>query len=86
VIDFLNGVAVCGSWGAAVFFLRYWRETHDRFFLLFAAAFVALSVNWLLLVFLQPAAEFRHLVYLWRLGGFLLILAAILDKNRRRSR
>jgi hypothetical protein len=81
--DFLNGVAVCGAWAAAVFFLRYWRETRDRFFLLFAAAFAALSVNWLIIVLLDPSAEFRHLVYLWRLGGFVLIIAAILDKNRR---
>ena len=82
MIDFLNGIAVGGCWGAGVFFLRYWRETGDRFFLFFTAAFLALSVNWLLLVIYQPTAEARHLVYIWRLLGFALILAAIWDKNR----
>jgi hypothetical protein len=82
--DFMYGIAVCSSAGASLFFLKYWRETRDRLFLLFAAAFVALSVNWLLLVVALPAAEYRHLVYMWRLAAFALILVAIWDKNRDR--
>ena len=82
MIDFVYGIAVCSCWGASVFFVKYWRETHDRFFLLFALAFLALSLNWSLLAVSHPAAESRHLLYVWRLVGFAFIIAAIWDKNR----
>jgi hypothetical protein len=85
VVNFLYGVAACGSWAVAAFFLRYWRDTGDRLFLLFAVAFVLLSFDWISIVALQPAAELRHLIYLWRLAAFVVIGAAIWDKNRRRS-
>jgi hypothetical protein len=81
--EFLAGVTACGCWGAGAFFLRFWRETSDRFFLLFALAFWVLSVNWVLVALWRPAAESLHLVYLIRLAGFALILAAIWDKNRK---
>lgn len=82
--DFLSGIAACSCWGAGVFFLRFWRSTHDRFFLLFACAFWVLSLNWTALVILRPAEEARHFVYLFRLAAFGLILAAVWDKNRTR--
>jgi hypothetical protein len=85
VVNFLYGVAACGSWAVAVCFLRYWRDTGDRLFLMFAGAFVLLSVDWISVVALQPAAEVRHLIYLWRLAAFAVIGAAVWDKNRRRS-
>lgn len=85
VVNFLYGVAACGSWAIAICFLRYWRDTSDRLFLLFAVAFVLLSVDWMSIVALQPAAELRHLTYLWRLAAFVVIGAAIWDKNRRHS-
>ena len=81
MVEFLYGIAVCSCWGVSLFFAKYWRETRDRFFLLFALAFATLSVTWLLLIVYQPAAEFRHLIYLWRLVAFALIIAAIWDKN-----
>ena len=36
--EFLAGVATCGSWGIAAFFLRFWMDTRDRFFALFLSA------------------------------------------------
>lgn len=80
--QFLAGVATCGSWGVAIFFLRFWVETRDRFFVLFAAAFLILSVNWGLIAVLQPATEVRPFFYLLRLTAFGLIIAAVVDKNR----
>jgi hypothetical protein len=80
--QFLAGVATCGSWGVAIFFLRFWVETRDRFFVLFAAAFLILSVNWLLVAMLEPAAEVRPFFYMLRLAAFGLIIAAVVDKNR----
>ena len=80
--QFLTGIATCASFSVAIFFLRFWLDTRDRFFLLFAAAFLILSVNWGLVAILQPATEVRPFFYLLRLTAFGLIIAAVVDKNR----
>jgi hypothetical protein len=72
---------VCG-----LFFLRYWRASSDRFFSFFAVAFWALGANWALLIGRDPRDEYTSYFYLLRLFAFLLILVAIVDKNRRSSR
>jgi hypothetical protein len=82
--DFLAGVATCGSWGIAAFFVRFWLDTRDRFFALFAAAFFILSINWLLVAVLHPSSETRPFFYLMRLVAFGLIILAVVDKNRPR--
>ncbi len=82
--NFLAGAAWAGSLGASLFFLRFWRETGDRFFAIFALAFLVLSVNWFTMTWLAPAPESRHIFYLVRLVAFVLIIAAIVDKNRSR--
>ena len=84
--EFLVGIATCASWGVAAFFFRFWTDTRDRFFALFATAFVILSVNWLLVALLQPPSESRPFFYLLRLAAFGLIIAAVIDKNRPRRR
>ena len=80
--DFLAGIATCGAWGIAAFFFRFWTDTRDRFFALFAAAFLILSINWLLVAVLQPSTESRPFFYLLRLAAFGLIITAVIDKNR----
>jgi hypothetical protein len=82
VIGFLNGVAFAASLAAGVFFLRLWRETRDRFFALFGLAFWMLALNRVILNWAAPADEHQHYFYLLRLLAFLLIIAAIVDKNR----
>ncbi|HVL70015.1 MAG TPA: DUF5985 family protein [Vicinamibacterales bacterium] len=79
---FLIGIATCSCWGITAFFLKFWVETRDRFFLLFAAAFAVLSINWLLLGLWQPTGETRPFFYLLRLLAFGLIIAAVWEKNR----
>jgi alpha-D-ribose 1-methylphosphonate 5-triphosphate synthase subunit PhnI len=81
--DFLLGATTMGSLVIALFFLRFWRRTGDRFFALFALAFATFAVNRFVLLFLDEAAEARTYVYFVRLLAFLLIIAAIVDKNRR---
>jgi hypothetical protein len=54
----------------------------QRFFALFGLAFWVLALNALLVVLAAVASEHQHYVYLVRLGAFLLIIAAIADKNR----
>ena len=80
--DLLYGVLITASFMVGVFFLRFWRQTRDRFFLLFATAFWVLALNWIGL-FIQPADETQTYFYLLRLGAFVLILVAIIDRNRK---
>ncbi|HWK10405.1 MAG TPA: DUF5985 family protein [Vicinamibacterales bacterium] len=82
--DFLSGITVCSCWGAAVFFLRYWRDTRDRLFLLFAIGLFVLSLNWVALEIVRPVAETRHYFYVIRLIAFGCMVAGIWDKNRGR--
>ena len=79
---FLWGASASAGWTAGLFFLRFWRDTRDRFFALFAAAFWALAVNWTGLALTDPPDEARTAFYLVRLVAFVLIIAAIVDKNR----
>ena len=66
----------------ALFFFRFWRRTHDRFFVLFGAAFLLLTLERIILVAIGASHEFAPFVYLVRLLGFALIIAAVVDKNR----
>jgi hypothetical protein len=81
--NFLSGVIAMGYWTAALFFLRFWRETADRLFALFAVAFVLLGVTRTVQVMLHEVSEARTYAHWVRLAAFVLILAAIIDKNRR---
>lgn len=71
--------------GVATCFVRFWRQTSDRLFAFFAAAFALLGMNLVLLAAINPAHESRHLIYLLRLAAFLLIIVGIVDKNRARG-
>jgi hypothetical protein len=82
MIDFLNGANAMASAVAGLFFLRFWRQTRDRLFANFAAAFWLLGLNWFALALTSPAFEFRPFIYLIRLVAFGLILGAIVEKNR----
>jgi len=84
VNDFLNGATMLASVAVALYFLRYWRTTRDRFFLAFALAFAVFAVNRVVLFSLDEDSEARTYVYLLRSLVFLLIAAAVVDKNVRR--
>jgi len=83
--DFMTGAIAMGLTVAGCFFLRYWRESRDRFFGFFALAFFALAINRALLVFTYANQENALVPYVVRLLAFVIILMAILDKNLRRT-
>ena len=83
--QFMLGAIVMACFVAGTFFLRFWRKTRDRLFAMFAVAFWLLGVNWLALAFVRQD-EVRTALYLVRLVAFILILVAIIDKNRSRQR
>jgi len=77
-VEFLSGMLVMGYAAAGLFFLRFWRESRDRLFGYFSIAFFALSFQRILLATTEPTA----LTYVVRLFAFVLILWAVIDKNR----
>jgi len=81
MIEFLSGAATMGFLVSALFFARFWRNTGDRFFLAFATAFALLALNLALAQWIGAADERVSYTYLLRVLGFVLILAAIVDKN-----
>ena len=75
----LGGALAMGFAIASLFFFRFWRESRDRLFLLFAAAFFLLGIDRVV----ASTTSVGDAVYLLRLLAFVLIVAAVLDKNRR---
>lgn len=84
--QFIWGLLAMASVVAALFFLHYWRMSRDRFFAYFSVAFAAMAVDWLGHVTVEMADPFRAEVYIARLTAFVIILIAIIDKNRQARR
>jgi type IV secretory pathway component VirB8 len=82
--DFLSGATALACFAVATFFFRFWRETRDRLFLLFALSFVFMTINRTVLVLFTPSKENEPFVYLLRLAAFVVIAFAVIDKNRKR--
>jgi hypothetical protein len=78
----LSGAVAMSSFVATLFFLRFWGQTRDRFFLLFAIGFGLDAAARFALGLVHPSDETEPLFYLARLVTFGLILAAIVEKNR----
>jgi hypothetical protein len=81
---FLSGAIMAAATVAALFFVQYWKRSHDRLFAILALAFALFSVERIALALVALDEERRHWIFVFRLVAFLLIIIAILDKNRRR--
>lgn len=79
---FMQGFSACGAWTGGLLFLRFWRQSHDPLFVFFAVAFWLLGLSWALLALTNPTAEARPYIYAIRLVAFVLIIAAMVVKNR----
>lgn len=84
--EFLSGIIFALSCVAGLFFLRFWRKTHDRFFAFFSAAFWLMALHRVVVLMTRDSNEHVVGAYLIRLLAFVLILVAIVDKNRGPSR
>lgn len=78
------GLVVAGYAVAGLFFLRFWRDTGDRLFALFALAFLVLAANRIGVALLAVTWEHGDKLYWVRFAAFALLLIAIIDKNRPR--
>jgi hypothetical protein len=77
--EFLSGAIWILSWVAALFFLKFWKKSGDVFFVWFSAAFALLGAE-RLITLVGAQAEFEG--YVIRLCAFVMILIAIVQKNR----
>jgi hypothetical protein len=80
---FLLGVIVTSSLTAGAFFLKFWKQTRDLLFLGFGAAFIIEGANRAAFLFVDNPGEGNPVIYTIRLFSYLVILAAIINKNRR---
>ena len=82
----MQGAMSVAAFAIAVFFLRYWRDTSDRLFGVFAAAFALFGASRIALQLLDSESEARTWVYALRAAAFLAIVVAVIDKNVSSSR
>ena len=80
MINFLNGAITICFFAAGLFFFRFWRDTLDRLFLLFALSFW-LQAGIRVALTLVGQSEERVYLYALRFVAYALILAAIVMKN-----
>ena len=80
----LSGAVARASFATTLFFVKFWRQTSDVFFLLFALAFAIDTVSRAALGLTETSNELEPVFYLLRLAMFALIIVAITLKNRLR--
>ena len=78
---FLLGVIATAALASGVFFLKFWRKTHDTFFLALAVSFMIEGLNRVAMLFVTKPNEGILVMNLVRFVTFLLILMAIVKKN-----
>lgn len=81
----LSGAIAVATGVAALFFFRFWRSTHDRFFLYFALSFAIEAANRVALSVVGAESELQPVFYIVRIVAYGLIVLAILQKNRARK-
>jgi len=79
--DFLSGMITAGSLVAALFFFRFWKRTRDSLFLVFGMSFLLFAFSQAATLLAEAPGDTLRWVYLLRLAGFVLLLAAIIGKN-----
>ena len=82
LLKFAAGAITMGYLVVTLFFLRFWRTTHEGLFLSFAFAFFLLGSGQAMLTFTDMGDEDRSWLFVVRLAAFLCILLAIWRKNR----
>ena len=80
--ELISGAIVMGYLVAALHFFKFWKRTDDRLFLLFGSAFCLLAAQRAALSLLYARPETHIYLYVARLLAFLVIIYAIIDKNR----
>jgi hypothetical protein len=83
MISFLSGTLFGLDLVIGLFFLKFWAASRDRLFAMFASAFFILGIQRMLLTLTRTIVEDQAMFYTLRLLAFVIIIVAIVDKNRR---
>jgi hypothetical protein len=81
MIDFFAGALTMTYVLAAAYFVHFWRRAGERLFIAFGIAFGLLALNQFAIALIGAADERGNYAYVLRVIAFLLIVAAIVDKN-----
>ncbi len=84
LLPFMAGANAMAFGLAGLFFLRFWTRSRDRLFLAFAGAFWLLTLQVCTALIDLPDEPWTW-TYLFRVAAYLLIIVAVLAKNRPRS-
>ena len=82
---FINGAIAMACLAIGLFFLKFWKNTRDRLFAYFAVAFWMLALDRIIIDTIGQTETSSPEEYLPRLGAFLIIIVAIIEKNRKKS-
>ncbi len=82
MLEFLSGLVTAGFLIAALFFFRFWKRTGDSLFVFFGISFLLFAAGQATAVFWGAPQDDKVWVFLLRLAGFILLLVAIVGKNR----
>lgn len=93
ISSFLSGVYMATFAASGLLFLKFYRASGDKLFSCFSLACWLLAAERIVLLFLNdpfrpspsPQTELQSYVYFIRLVAFLIILYAIIAKNRKAS-
>jgi uncharacterized membrane protein HdeD (DUF308 family) len=80
------GAIAMASLVAAMLFLRFWKHTRDGFFLWFAVSFAIEGINRAALGMRADPNEGEPFFFLIRFLSYLLIVIAIVGKNRTKAK
>lgn len=81
--EFMLGATAMGALCISLFFLRFWRTSRDEFHFFFAASFLLLALQRVLLAVSDIANEGAPVLFLPRLAAYVLIIVAVVGKNVR---
>ena len=82
---FLLGIVVTASLASGTFFLKFWQRTRDPLFLAFGIAFIIEGLNRIGFLLTEKPNDGSPIIYVVRLVAYLLILSAVVWKNRGRK-
>jgi hypothetical protein len=83
ILALVSGAIAMAFAACGLFFIDFYRRSGDRLFLAFALSFWTLAAERVILVIVTRGSESEIYVYMLRLLAFLVLLVAIIDRNRR---
>lgn len=86
LVNLMSGGLIAGYLVGGLFFFKFWRASGDSLFFFFATSLGILALQRLLLSLSVAGIEDQTLFYVLRLAAYVLLLAGIVNKNRRATR